>query len=127
MFIIKYINSIIYVQRQIDNILRFVKVFIKTYMNNVITKTKSLTEHLFNLRLLFQLFIKYNISISLIKIFFDYSNVNLFKRYVNFIRFFTIEDKFEIFEIIKYLTILKDLKHYLDLINYFRNNVHYYA
>ena len=95
-------------------------------MNDVVIKAKSLIKHLLNLRSLFELFIKYNISISSIKIFFNYSNVNLFKRCVNFIRFFTIENKLEIIKTIKYLTILKDLKYYLDLINYLRNSVYYY-
>ena len=89
-------------------------------------RAKFLTEHLFNLRSLFELFIKHNISISSIKIFFDYSNVNLFKRYVNFIKFFIIKNKLEIIKVIKYLTILKDFEHYFDLIDYLRNSVHYY-
>ena len=41
-------------------------------------------------------------------------------------KFFIIKDKFEIIKIIKYLTILKDLKYYFNLINYFRNSVYYY-
>ena len=125
--IIKCINSITYIQRQINNILRSIKTFIKIYINDVIIKAKSLTEHLFNLRSLFQLFIKHNISISPIKTFLNYSNVNLLKRRVNFIKLFTIENKLEIIKTIKYSTTLKGLKHYFDLTNYLRNNVHYYA
>ena len=127
MFIIKCINSIIYVQRQIDNILRFMKIFIKIYINNVVIKTKFLIKHFFNLRSLFQLFVKHNISISLIKIFFDYSNVNLLERRVNFIKKFIIEDKLKVIKIIKYLTILRSLKHYFDLIDYLRNSAYYYV
>ena len=41
-------------------------------------------------------------------------------------KLFIIKNKFEIIKIIKYLIILKDCKHYLDLINYLRNNVYYY-
>ena len=46
---------------------------------------------------------------------------------MNFMRFFIIENKFEIIKTIKYLMILKGFEYYLDLTNYFRNNVHYYA
>ena len=46
---------------------------------------------------------------------------------MNFIKLFIIENKFEIIKIIKYSTILKNLEHYFNLINYFHNNVHYYA
>ena len=102
------------------------KTFIKIYIDDVIIKIKSLTNHFFNIQSLFQLFIKYNISISSIKIFLDYLNVNLFKRRINFIKFFIIENKFEIIKIIKYLMILKDLEYYFDLIKYLRNSVHYY-
>ena len=103
------------------------KVFIKTYIDDVVMRAKSLTEHLFNLRSLFQLFVKHNISISPIKTFLDYSNINLFKRRVNFMRLFTIKNKLKIIKAIKYLMILKDFEYYLDLINYLHNSVHYYA
>ena len=46
---------------------------------------------------------------------------------MNSIKFFTVENKLEIIKTIKYLTILKDLKHYFDLTNYLHNNVHYYV
>ena len=42
-------------------------------------------------------------------------------------KFFIIENKFEIIKIIKYSTIFGNLKHYLNLIDYLRNNVHYYV
>ena len=45
----RYINFIIYIQRQIDNILRFIKIFIKIYINDIVTKTKFLTEYFLNL------------------------------------------------------------------------------
>ena len=77
MFIINYINLIAYIQRQINRILRFIKFFIKVYIDDIIIKTKSLINYLLNLRSLFELFIKYNILISLIKTFLDYFNVNL--------------------------------------------------
>ena len=99
----------------------------RIYIDDVITKAKSLTKHFFNFKSLFQLFVKHNISISSIKIFFDYLNVNLFKRCVNLLKKFIIKNKFKIIKIIKYSTILKDLEHYFDLINYFRNSVYYYA
>ena len=78
------------------------KSFIKVYVDEVITKTKSLIKYLSNLHSLFELFIKYNISISLINFFLNYFNINLLKRRVNSFKLITIENKFEIIKIIKY-------------------------
>ena len=127
MFIIKYINSIIYIQRQIDKILKFIKIFIKIYIDDIVIEMKFLTKYLFNLRSLFQFFVKYNISILLNKIFLNYFNVNLLKRRVDSFELIIIKNKFEIIKIIKYSTTFKNLKYYLNLINYFRDYIYYFV
>ena len=38
-----------------------------------------------------------------------------------------IKDKFKTISVIIYLIIFDDLKYYLNLINYLRNVIHYYA
>ena len=50
-----------------------------------------------------------NISISLIKFFLNYFNINLLKRRVDSFKLITIENKFEIIKIVKYLTTPKNL------------------
>ena len=82
-FIIKCINFIIYIQRQINKILRRLR-RVKTYINNIIIDIVILLKHLDDFQKLFQLFIKYNIIISSIKTYFEYLNVNLFNRKINF-------------------------------------------
>ena len=89
-------------------------------------KTKSFVDYLLNLRFLFELFVKYNISISLTKIFLDYFNINLLNRYINLFNLIIIKDKLKIIKTLKYSIILENLKHYLDLANYLRDNIHYY-
>ena len=42
-------------------------------------------------------------------------------------RFSIIEDKLEAIKALKYSTTLKNLKHYLDLKSYLRNNVYYFV
>ena len=96
-------------------------------MNNVIIDIKSLSKYLVYLRTLFYLFIKYNISISPIKIFLGYLNINLLRRRVNSFGLITTENKLEVIRVLKYSTILRGLKHYLDLIGYLRNYIYYYA
>ena len=103
------------------------KLFIKVYVDDIVIEAKSFVDYLLNLRLLFKLFIKYNILISLTKIFFNYFNINLLNRYINLFNLAIAKNKLEIIKALKYSITLKDLKHYLDLANYLRDNVHYYA
>lgn len=103
------------------------KSFIKIYVDNIIIKTKSLTNHLSNFKFLFKLFIEYNILISLIKTFLNYFNVNFLKQRVNLFDLITIKNKFKTIKTLKYSTILKILKYYINLTNYLRNYVYYFT
>ena len=93
--IINYINSIAYVQRQIDKILQYI-LNAKVYVDNVITSARTFQQHLQDLRQLFELFTKFNITISSIKIFLRYSNVNLLDRKVNSFNLISSEDKLKV-------------------------------
>lgn len=86
-------NSIFYVQRQIDGILREIKDFARTYVDNVICGSKSFREHLVYLRRLFSLLIKYNVSISAKKAFLGYPDVSLLRQKVNSLELATFEEK----------------------------------
>ena len=70
---------------------------------------------------------KYNITISLIKTFFNYSNINLLNHKIDLFDIIIIKNKFKIINEIIYFIIFNDLKHYLNLIDYLRNFVHFYA
>ena len=120
-------NSIAYIQRQIDKILRPVEDFAKAYINDIVTGSKSFVEHLRQLRQLFQLFCDYNISISPTKTYLGYPNVNLLGRRVDSLGMATAEDKLEAIRMLKYPATLGDLEHYLGLTGYLRSSVHYYA
>ena len=62
-----------------------------------------------------------------IKIFFNYSNINLLNYKINLFDIIIIKNKLKTINEIIYFIIFNNLKHYLDLINYLRNFVHYYA
>lgn len=64
------INFIAYVQRQIDRILRFIK-RTRVYVDDIVCDSKSLQEHINNLRELFILLIKTNVFVNSIKTFLD--------------------------------------------------------
>lgn len=72
-----YINSVAYVQREIDNIIRDVHAWARTYVDDIICRVKSLPNLLNKLRILFDIFLEYNISIKPSKFFFNYPDIGL--------------------------------------------------
>ena len=59
-----YINSVVYVQCKIDNILRNVQAWARAYIDDIVCGAKSLPDLLDKLRTLFEIFLAYNISSS---------------------------------------------------------------
>ena len=127
MLIMRYINFIVYVQRQINKILRSIKDFTHIYINNIVIDLKDLLQHVVYLRQLFKLLMRYNITIASTKIFLNYLNINLLNRRINLFDITTIENKLKIISEIIYLATLGDLEHYLNLIDYLRSSIYYYA
>ena len=75
--IMGYINSVAYVQREIDNILRDVRDWARAYIDDIICGGSSLDNLLHKLRILFEIFLHYNISIKPTKSYLNYPNVGL--------------------------------------------------
>ena len=75
--IIGYINSVAYVQREIDNIFRAVHAWAQAYIDDIVCGTKLLPDLLDKLRTLFEIFLAYNISISPTKSYLNYLDVVL--------------------------------------------------
>ena len=120
-------NSIAYVQRQIDKILRPIKEFAQAYIDDIVLGSKSLREHVEHLRRLFPILVQYNIAIAPGKTFLNYPNVNLLGRKVDSFDMATSEDKLKAISEIAYPGTLGYLEHYLGLTGYLRSSVHYYA
>ena len=70
---------------------------------------------------------RYNIIITLTKIFLNYSNINLLNRRINLFNIIIAINKLKIISEIIYLATLSDLEHYLDLIDYLRSFIYCYA
>lgn len=62
-------NSIAYVQRKIDDILRPLRAFVRAYIDDIVTGARSLPEHIANLRAIFDMCLRFNISIKTTKVF----------------------------------------------------------
>ena len=63
---------------------------------------------------------KYNITMFSIKAYFEYLNVNLFDRKVNFFDLISLKKKLRVISTFKYSYILKELNYYLRFIEYLR-------
>ena len=90
-----YIDNSVYVQHQIDDILKKYRAFTRVYINNIVMFNKTLTKHIDHLRKIFRLFEKMNIVLKSSKIYFDYFIVALLKQKINNLKLITIKKKIE--------------------------------
>ena len=123
----RYRNSSTYVQRQIDEILRKYRYFVKIYVDDIVVFFNFLKKHLRHLNLIFVLFKKYNIVIKLFKTYLNYSIVSLLEQRVDNFDLITIEKKIETIRDFKFSRTLKNLKTYFEKTRYFRQYIAYYA
>ena len=86
-------NSVFYVQRQINHILKKVRHFVKTFINDIVIKSQFFDEHLTHLRSIFQIFSKINIFIKSIKVFLIYLNENLLNQKINVLKLSITNEK----------------------------------
>lgn len=125
--IMGYINLVAYVQREIDNILQKVHAWARVYVDDIICGAKSLSDLLKKLRILFNIFFKYNFSIKPIKSFFNYPDVRFLGQQVNYLGLTTSKEKFRAIKYLIYPNTLGALKYYLGLTGYLRSYIHFYT
>ena len=125
--VIKYKNNFVYVQQQIDCLLRKYKRFVKTYVNDIVIFFKTIEKHTIHLRVVFKMFQINNIFIKLIKTFFDYFSIAFFEQKINFFDLSTNIDKLKIIAKIQFSKIFRFLKIYFEFIEYFREYVFFYV
>ena len=125
--IMGYINSVAYVQREIDNILREVRAWARAYVDDIIYGARSLSDLLEKLRIFFDIFLEYNISIKPTKSFLNYPDVGLLGQRVNSLGLTTSEEKIQAIKHLSYPETLGALEYYLGLTGYLRNYIHFYA
>ena len=122
--VIKYKNSFAYVQRQINRFLRKFRKFVRVYVNDIIIffhiKTKHETHFHFVL-------MKNNIFIKTIKTFLNYSNVSFLNQKMNFLKLTIIENKLKIIFKLRFFRIFRQLKFYMNFINWLRDYVYFYV
>ena len=125
--IMKYKNSFVYVQRQIDRLFRSHRHYVKTYVDDIVIYFKTFDEHKIHLRSIFDMFKINNISVKSKKIFIDYFTIHLLKQKMNSLELTTIEKKLKTIFRLSYFKILQILKIYLKLIEWLRDYVSMYV
>lgn len=96
-------------------------------MDDIIYDAKSLPDLLQKLRILFDIFLKYNISIKPTKSYLNYPPVGLLGQLVNSLGLTTLEEKLRAIRLLTYPTTLGALEYYLGLTGYLHSYVHFYA
>lgn len=97
------------------------------YVNNIVCRGKSLADLFTKLRVFFDIFLRYNISIQPTKFYLNYSNVALLGQCVNSLGLSTSEEKLKGVRLLKYPETLGALEYYFGLTKYLRSYIHYYA
>ena len=120
-------NSIAYVQRQMNIILRKFRDFVRTYIDDVIIKSRSFKDHLNHLRSIFTLFTKLRIFIKSIKIFLDYADVLLLRQRVNALDLTISKEKLRVIAMLQFSDDLVALEKYLEITDYLRKYIYFYA
>ena len=124
--VMSYRNSSVYVQRQIDRILRSYD-FARAYVNDIVIFSDNLNDHIKHLRAIFQILKTNNISVNLKKTFLKYSSVTLLKQHVTFFDLSTDEFKLRIIANLKFFSTLDQLETYLKLTDWFRQYIEKFA
>ena len=88
---------------------------------------KSLPDLLEKLRTLFEIFLKYNISISPTQSYLNYPDMVLLGQRVNSLGLTTLEQKLEAIQLLSYPETFGALEYYLGLTGYLRSYIHFYA
>lgn len=125
--IMGYINSVAYIQREIDNILCEVRNWACVYVDDIICDAKSLDNLLSKLRILFEIFMAYRILIKPTKSFLNYPDVSLLGQRVDSLGLTTATEKLQTSKLLTYPETLEALEYYLGLTGYLRSYIHFYT
>ena len=121
-----YRNSPSYVQRMIDNILRPFP-YSRAYVDDIVIFSKSLTDHIKHLHMIFRRLTELNVALKPTKSFIGYPSVQLLGQRVNAFGLSTAIEKLQAIAQIEFPTTLKLLETYLGMTSYLRQYIPFFA
>ena len=92
-----------------SNIFHLLYIFVKAYIDNIVTGASLFEKYVANLQAIFNFCIQFNISIKSTKIFFNYFNVNFLGQHINSFNFTIVKNKILAIKAINYLITLNNL------------------
>lgn len=122
----RYRNFSIYVQKQIDRILRSFN-FARAYIDDIVISFEIFENHLLHFREIFQVLIENNFFINSRKLFLNYSSINLLNQHVTFSKLFTDEKKLKTVVNFSFSKTLRQLEIYLNLTQWLRQYIEKYT
>ena len=125
--IMRFRNNSIYVQRKIDNIFRAYRAFARVYVNDIVMFNHFLKKHLRHFNQIFSLFVKLNITLKFFKTYLKYFIISLLKQKIDRFKLSIAQEKLIVIFKLRFSRTLKDLKIYLDMIEWLRDYVSYYV
>jgi hypothetical protein len=120
-------NFVTYVQRQMNILLNNLRKFVKIYIDDIICRSKTFQKHLNHLRILFRVFLRKKIIINSLKTFLEYQSVILLERRVNVLELITAKKKLKAIALLKFSKNLTTLERYLNLTEYLRDKMYFFA
>ena len=125
--VMRYRNSLVYVQKQIDRILRFCRHFARAYIDDIVIFFKFMNEHISHLKYIFKFMLENNISINFVKTFLNFSFVTLLEQHVNSLSLSIDKEKIKTVANFTFSKTLSDFETYLDFIDWFRDYIEGYV
>jgi hypothetical protein len=108
-------------------LLKNLKNFVRVYIDDIICRSKMFEKYLKHLRILFRIFQRKEIIINFLKTFLEYFSVILLERRINVLDLIIAKKKLNAITLLKFLENLTALKRYLELTNYLRKYVYFFA
>ena len=93
MMIMKYHNSSLYVQCQINSLLWLFHVFVREYVDDIVIFSHILKNHIIHLNQIFSLFQKLEISLEFKKFFLEYLIITLLNQQVDTLELIIVSAK----------------------------------
>ena len=122
-----YCNSVQYVQRQLDGILRDCRTFARAYIDDIVIWSETLEDHEEFLRRVMALLDGRRISISPKKTYIGFPSATLLGQRVSGLGLAANEDRVKAVLAIQFPQTLKSLETYIGMTNYLRTSIPYYA
>ena len=125
--VMNFKNSFVYVQRQTNLLLKNMRKFVRTFIDDIIIFSRIREKHLKHFEAVFERLFFYDVIFSAAKVFLDFSSLILLNQIMNALKLITAKKKLAAIIQLTFFRTLNAFEVYLKLIEWMRNYVSYYA